>query len=118
MAGVAIAVGTGGPGATFWIIIVGLLGMSMKFVEVTLGQHYRQVRPDGTIMGGAMYYLSDGLAAQGKAGFGKFLAGAFVALCVLGILPAVATRFRSNRGSIRFVPSCLFWTLTRGSMAS
>ncbi len=83
IAGVAIAVGTGGPGATFWIIIVGLLGMSMKFVEVTLGQHYRQVRPDGTIMGGAMYYLSDGLAAQGKAGFGKFLAGAFVVLCVL-----------------------------------
>ena len=83
IAGVAIAVGTGGPGATFWIIVVGLLGMSMKFVEVTLGQHYRQVRPDGTIMGGAMYYLSDGLAAQGKAGLGKFLAGAFVVLCVL-----------------------------------
>ncbi len=83
IAGVAIAIMIGGPGATFWIIVVGLLGMSMKFVEVTLGQHYRQVRGDGTIMGGAMYYLSDGLAAQGKAGLGKFLASAFVILCVL-----------------------------------
>ena len=61
IAGVAIAIGTGGPGATFWMILVGFLGMSSKFTECTLGQKYRKVRKDGRIMGGAMHYLSSGL---------------------------------------------------------
>ena len=63
--GVAIAVGTGGPGATFWMILAGFLGMASKFTECTLGQMYRETRPDGRIMGGAMYYLSRGLAEIG-----------------------------------------------------
>ena len=84
IAGVAIAVATGGPGATFWMIVVGLLGMSAKFTEVTLGQKYRQIRPDGKIMGGAMYYLSNGLKERGYAGLGKFLAVFFVILCIGG----------------------------------
>ena len=84
IAGVAIAVATGGPGATFWMIMAGLLGMSSKFVECTLGQKYREVRPDGRVMGGAMYYLSKGLGELGMAGFGKGLAIVFAVLCIGG----------------------------------
>jgi AGCS family alanine or glycine:cation symporter len=84
IAGVAIAVATGGPGATLWMILVGFLGMSAKFTEVTLGQQYRHVRPDGSIMGGAMYYLADGLAARGLAPLGRVLAVLFVILCIGG----------------------------------
>lgn len=84
IAGVAIAVGTGGPGATFWMIVVGFLGMSAKFTEVTLGQRYRKVRPDGRMMGGAMYYLSDGLEELGHKGLGKLLAMLFALLCIGG----------------------------------
>jgi len=84
IAGVAIAISMGGPGATFWMIVVGLIGMSAKFVEVTLGQKYRVVRPDGRIMGGAMYYLSQGLSDMGKPGLGKVLAFVFVILCIGG----------------------------------
>jgi alanine or glycine:cation symporter, AGCS family len=84
IAGVAIAVALGGPGATFWMVMAGLLGMSSKFVECTLGQKYRQVRPDGRIMGGAMYYLSHGLAEQGLGGLGKVLAFLFAVLCIGG----------------------------------
>jgi len=84
IAGVAIAVATGGPGATFWMIMAGLLGMSSKFVECTLGQKYREVRPDGHIMGGAMFYLSKGLGELGLRGPGKFLAVVFAVLCIGG----------------------------------
>lgn len=84
IAGVAIAISVGGPGATFWMIMAGFLGMSSKFVECTLGQKYRKVRPDGRIMGGAMHYLSDGLAAMKLAPLGKALAIIFVLLCIGG----------------------------------
>ncbi len=84
IAGVAIAVSLGGPGATFWMILAGLLGMSSKFTECTLGQQYREVRPDGKIMGGAMYYLSNGLAEMGHARLGKVLAVMFAVLCIGG----------------------------------
>ena len=55
IAGVALAIAIGGPGATFWMILCGLLGMSTKFVECTLGVKYRDVGPDGTVYGGPMY---------------------------------------------------------------
>ena len=84
IAGVAIAVGTGGPGATFWMIAAGLLGMASKFTECTLGQHYRHVRSDGRIMGGAMYYLSEGLAEKGWPRLGMVLAVMFAFLCIGG----------------------------------
>jgi AGCS family alanine or glycine:cation symporter len=84
IAGVAIAVALGGPGATFWMILVGFLGMSAKFTECTLGQKYREVRSDGRIMGGAMYYLSNGLAEMGQASLGKVLAVLFCILCIGG----------------------------------
>ena len=86
IAGVAIAIGTGGPGATFWIVLVGLLGMTAKFTECTLGQKYREVRSDGKIMGGAMYYLSNGLKELGLKPLGMILAGLFCMLCIGGSL--------------------------------
>ena len=84
IAGVAIAVGTGGPGATFWMILVGLLGMSAKFTECALGQKYRRTRPDGRLMGGAMFYLSKGLEDLNLKHLGGFLAGLFCLLCIGG----------------------------------
>ncbi|MCA9034515.1 MAG: alanine:cation symporter family protein [Planctomycetaceae bacterium] len=84
IAGVAVAVGLGGPGATFWMIVAGFLGMSSKFVECTLGQMYRQVRPDGRIMGGAMFYLTHGLQEIGLGGLGKALGLLFAVLCIGG----------------------------------
>jgi len=86
IAGVAIAVALGGPGATFWMIVAGLFGMTAKFSEVTLGLKYREFRPDGRVMGGAMFYLSKGLAEIGLAKLGKVLAVLFAVLCVGGSL--------------------------------
>lgn len=82
IAGVSTAVTIGGPGATFWMILAGFVGMSSKFVECTLGQKYRRVRTDGKIMGGAMYYLSAGLAELGLARLGQVLAFLFAVLCI------------------------------------
>ena len=84
IAGVAFAVSLGGPGATFWMIVAGLLGMSSKFVECTLGTKYRQENDDGSVSGGPMYYLRDGLAKQGKAQLGKILAVLFAIACIGG----------------------------------
>jgi AGCS family alanine or glycine:cation symporter len=84
IAGVAIAISMGGPGATFWMIVAGLLGMSSKFVECTLGVKYREQNEDGEVFGGPMYYLSAGLKKRGMAGFGKVLAIFFAVLCVGG----------------------------------
>ena len=65
IAGVAVAVAIGGPGATFWMIVCGLLGMSSKFVECTLGVKYRDINSKGVVFGGPMYYLSKGLKEKG-----------------------------------------------------
>ncbi len=86
IAGVAIAVGTGGPGAVFWIIMAGLFGMTTKFAECTLGQMYRKVLPDGTVSGGPMHYLRDGLGQMGLAPLGAVLATIFAVFCVLASL--------------------------------
>ncbi|MFC5285235.1 alanine/glycine:cation symporter family protein [Pedobacter alpinus] len=82
IAGVAVAIAVGGPGATFWLIVAGLLGMSSKFVECTLGVKYRDVDKDGTIHGGPMYYLSKGLKELKMSFLGKILAVTFAVLCV------------------------------------
>lgn len=84
IAGVAIAIGQGGPGATFWIIIVGLLGMTSKFTECTLGQMYRRVDDKGRVSGGPMRYLSAGLKEMGLGPLGSVLAVLFAVLCVGG----------------------------------
>jgi len=86
IAGVAIAISLGGPGATFWMIIAGLFGMSSKFVECTLGLKYRKTAADGTVSGGPMYYLSEGLANKGFGGLGKVLGVMFAIACIGGSL--------------------------------
>jgi AGCS family alanine or glycine:cation symporter len=84
IAGVAVAISVGGPGATFWIIVAGFLGMSSKFVECTLGVKYRKINELGEVSGGPMYYLSEGLSKKGLPRLGKFLAVLFAILCVGG----------------------------------
>ena len=84
IAGVAIAISIGGPGATFWMIVAGFLGMTTKFTEATLAQMYREVRPDGKLMGGAMEYLSRGFAERNLPQLGKFLAMMFAVFTIFG----------------------------------
>ena len=83
---VAVAISLGGPGATFWMILSGLLGMSLKFCECTLGVKYRNINPDGSVSGGAMYYLTKGLSEKGMPILGKFLAYMFAIFCVFASL--------------------------------
>ena len=86
IAGVAAAVSLGGPGATFWMIVAGLLGMSSKFTEVSLGLMYRNVNADGSVSGGPMYYLDKGMGERGgwQAKLGKVLAVMFAIFCIGG----------------------------------
>jgi len=84
IAGVALAIALGGPGVTFWMIICGLIGMSSKFVECTLGVQYRDVGADGTIYGGPMYYLTKGLKEKGFETLGKVAAVFFAIFCIGG----------------------------------
>jgi AGCS family alanine or glycine:cation symporter len=88
IAGVAVAISMGGPGATFWMIIIGFCAMSLKFAECTLGVKYRDVREDGTVAGGPMYYLERGLKkrGQGWAKIGKILAWSYAILAVPTLL--------------------------------
>ncbi len=95
IAGVAVAVGIGGPGATFWMILAGLLGMASKFTECTLGVKYRNEYPDGTVSGGPMYYMSKGFLERGKPG-GKIMAIVFSVFCILGALGG-GNMFQANQ---------------------
>lgn len=95
IAGVAVAVGIGGPGATFWMILAGLLGMASKFTECTLGVKYRNEYPDGTVSGGPMYYMSKGFSELGLPG-GKILAVVFSVFCILGALGG-GNMFQANQ---------------------
>ncbi|OMQ15361.1 hypothetical protein A7K94_0210040 [Modestobacter sp. VKM Ac-2676] len=96
IAGVAVAISLGGPGATFWMIIAGLVGMCTKGVECTLGVKYRRVYADGRVSGGPMYYLSQGLKEKGKGTLGKVLA---VLFCIFTLGGAVGggNMFQSNQ---------------------
>jgi AGCS family alanine or glycine:cation symporter len=95
IAGVAVAVGIGGPGATFWMILAGLMGMASKFTECTLGVKYRNEYPDGTVSGGPMYYLTKGFAERGIPA-GKILAVFFSIFCILGALGG-GNMFQANQ---------------------
>ncbi len=95
IAGVAVAVGIGGPGATFWMIVAGLLGMASKFTECTLGVKYRNEYDDGTVSGGPMYYMSKGFNELGLPG-GKILAVLFSIFCILGALGG-GNMFQANQ---------------------
>jgi AGCS family alanine or glycine:cation symporter len=95
IAGVAVAIGIGGPGATFWMILAGLLGMASKFTECTLAVKYRNEYPDGTVSGGPMYYMKKGFAELGLPG-GGFLAIMFSIFCILGALGG-GNMFQANQ---------------------
>jgi AGCS family alanine or glycine:cation symporter len=104
IAGVAVAVSLGGPGATFWMILAGFLGMSSKFTECTLGVKYRDTHEDGTVSGGPMYYLTKGLAERGKgfAKFGKLLAVLFAIFCIGGSFGG-GNMFQANQSFAQLV---------------
>lgn len=95
IAGVAVAVSIGGAGATFWMILAGLLGMASKFAECTLGVKYRNEYSDGTVSGGPMYYISKGFKERGLPG-GKILAVMFAIFCILGSLGG-GNMFQANQ---------------------
>ena len=102
IAGVGAALAIGGPGATFWMILVGICGMASKFVECTLGVKYRVILPSGAVSGGPMYYLSKGLEERGKMGLGKFLAVAFAIMTILGALGG-GNMFQGNQANAMLV---------------
>ena len=102
IAGVAVAVSTGGPGATFWLIVAGLLGMSAKFAECTLGVLYRRRHPDGSVSGGPMHYLELGLGARGWPALGRALGVFYAAAMVLGCL-GIGNMFQSNQAAAIFI---------------
>lgn len=95
IAGVAVAVGIGGPGATFWMVLAGLFGMATKFTECTLGVKYRNEYPDGTVSGGPMYYITKGFKERGLPG-GPILAVLFCVFTILGALGG-GNMFQANQ---------------------
>jgi alanine or glycine:cation symporter, AGCS family len=96
IAGVAVAISLGGPGATFWMIVAGLIGMASKFTECTLGVRYREIDSKGRVYGGPMYYLKNGLKEKGMAGAGKVLAVLFAIMCIGGSFGG-GNMFQSNQ---------------------
>ncbi len=102
IAGVAVAISVGGPGATFWMILAGLLGMASKFTECTLGVKYREVTPEGVVHGGPMYYLSRGLKEKGMAVLGKILAVFFAVMCVGGSFGG-GNMFQANQAAAQII---------------
>lgn len=113
IAGVAVAIGIGGPGAAFWMIVMGLCGMTTKFCECTLGTKFRRISPNGKVSGGAMYYLEEGVGARGGfwKPFGKTLAVIFAVLCVFGAFGA-GNMYQVNQAHAQF--STTFGVLESG----
>ncbi len=102
IAGVAVAIQTGGPGATFWMILAGILGMSTKFVECTLGLKYRLIGAHGEVFGGPMYYLNAGLRKTLIGKGGAFLAVFFSVMCIGGTLGG-GNLFQSNQATAQLI---------------
>lgn len=102
IAGVAVAIALGGPGAIIWMILAGFLGMSTKLVEATLGVKYREVSDEGKIYGGPMYYLRKGLAEKNLAKLGKVLAGMYAVFVVGGSFGG-GNMFQSNQATAQFM---------------
>jgi len=113
IAGVAVALSIGGPGATFWMILAGVLGMASKFAECTLGVKYRDVGEDGTIYGGPMYYLTKGLKEKGAGGVGKILAILF-AIFVIGGSFGGGNMFQANQAAAQFIKLFSFESTNAG----
>lgn len=89
IAGVAVAIATGGPGAAFWMFVIGFFAMTVKCAEVTLGHKYRVVNSNGSIRGGPMYSLKNGLAARGWPKLGLVLGGIYAVFALGGAIPLV-----------------------------
>ena len=102
IAGVAVAISAGGPGATFWLIVAGLLGMSTKFAECTLGVRFRRENADGSVSGGPMYYLERGLRALGRPRLGRALGIFYAGAMMVGCL-GIGNMFQSNQAAALFV---------------
>lgn len=102
IAGVAVALSLGGPGATFWMILAGLLGMASKFAECTLGVKYREIDANGTVHGGPMYYLKKGLEERGFAGLGTVFAVFFAIMCIGGSFGG-GNMFQANQATSQFL---------------
>ncbi len=101
IAGVAVAIGLGGPGATFWMILMGFCGMTTKFCECTLGVRYRRIDEEGKVHGGAMYYLTRGLGERGLRPMGLVLGGFFAVMCIGGAFGA-GNMFQVNQAHDQF----------------
>jgi AGCS family alanine or glycine:cation symporter len=102
IAGVAVAITLGGPGATFWMIVAGFLGMMTKLAECTLGVKYRQINADGVVSGGPMYFLRDGFANRGFPLIGKVMAGGFALMCIGGSIGG-GNMFQSNQATAQLL---------------
>ena len=100
--GVAIAISLGGPGAAFWLLVAGVLGMSTKFVECTLAVLYRKENPDGSVSGGPMYHLERGFAERGMRRLGRALGVFYAAGIVVGCL-GIGNMFQSNQAFVQVV---------------
>ena len=115
IAGVAVAVSLGGPGAVFWMVFIAFFSMSAKFVSCTLGQLYRQVNSDGSVSGGPMYYLDHGLKERGYGALGKFLAVLY-AIFIIGGAFGGGNMFQANQsyelfGKLIGIPDYLYGIL-------
>tara|TARA_B100000579_G_scaffold372333_1_gene335424 strand:- start:106 stop:1518 length:1413 start_codon:yes stop_codon:yes gene_type:complete len=96
IAGVAVAVSLGGPGAVFWMVFIAFFSMSAKFVSCTLGQLYRKINNDGSVSGGPMYYLNYGLKERGYGTLGKVLGGMY-AIFIIGGAFGGGNMFQANQ---------------------
>ena len=115
IAGVAVAVSLGGPGAVFWMVFIAFFSMSAKFVSCTLGQLYRKVNDDGSIHGGPMYYLEQGLSERKMPGLGKSLGVFYAISMVVGCL-GIGNMFQANQsyelfGKLIGIPDYLYGIL-------
>lgn len=99
---VAVAISIGGPGATFWLIVAGFLGMASKFTECTLGTKYRQENPDGSVSGGPMFYLDKGLAERNLPRLGKAMAWYYAVCIIVGSL-GIGCMFQANQAYVQMV---------------
>ncbi len=98
IAGVAIAIGKGGPGAAFWMVLAGFLGMTTKFAECTLGVKYREIQPDGTIVGGPMFYIKEAFSRIKVGWLGSVFAFIFAVFCI-GAAFGAGNMFQANQAS-------------------
>lgn len=99
IAGVATAIATGGPGAPFWMWVSGFFGMATKYAEGFLGVRFRRVAPDGTMLGGPMYYARD---AVRNPKVGAFLGGGFAVAGAVAALLGTGNMAQSNSMALAF----------------